>query len=32
MSDFVGMEDLLQDFLVEAGDLLSQCSQLNAPL
>ena len=23
MSDFVGMEDLLQDFLVEAGDLLS---------
>jgi len=23
MSDFAGMEDLLQDFLVEAGDLLS---------
>ena len=23
MSDFGGMEDLLQDFLVEAGDLLS---------
>ena len=23
MSDFSGMEDLLQDFLVEAGDLLS---------
>ena len=23
MSDFQGMEDLLQDFLVEAGDLLS---------
>jgi two-component system chemotaxis sensor kinase CheA len=24
MSDFAGMEDLLQDFLVEAGDLLSE--------
>lgn len=23
MSDFAGMEDLLQDFLQEAGDLLS---------
>jgi two-component system chemotaxis sensor kinase CheA len=23
VSDFEGMEDLLQDFLVEAGDLLS---------
>ena len=23
MSDFAGMEELLQDFLVEAGDLLS---------